>query len=282
MSRSYTWEEVDQLAVQWYELPEEGNNAAKKSLEERLFCAAMELLGKSGQKGAVDALGEFWLNDWQRFDPKQSPMSHFLRSRLRLRSRDLNRQDNDLRKKTKDGKTSTICNESLNNEEASVQTADIKDWRAETALEDTLLDERAYECLALILELPVRLRGRSNNPDKINYYRLFFTDGITNYIRSNPVHIFFAHERELFQAMRLSFLDYFLTWACRTLPAISESDTKLYGELVEDRPMEPVEQPLPNDVYSAYMSRVEKRNAGTSAISQQRTAYRAFLKETLC
>ena len=47
--------------------------------------------------------------------------------------------------------------------------------------------------------------------------------------------------------------------------------------------MEPPEHPLPNDVYLNYLERVEgtKRNS-SSTITNQRMAYRAFLKENLC
>lgn len=284
MSKAYTWEQIDQLAVQWYELPEEGNEAAKKNLEEQLFFAVFQLLSSPGsqQNAVAEAFGEFWLTDWKRFDPARSSMSRFLRSRLEFRVRDLNRQDNGLRKKTADGEEITIRNSSLDDEEAFTQISGIEDLNAAAALDEILLDELACQCIALILELPDRLHGKANNPEKINYYRMFFTDGVVNYIRSDPAQLFFPHERDLFRAIRLPFLDYFLSQKCRTVPSIALSSTKPYGELVENRPMKPVEQPLPNDVYSAYMFRVEERKAGAPAISQQRQAYRAFLKEILC
>lgn len=285
MSKSCTWEQVDRLAVEWHELPEDGNEAAKKNLEEQLFLAILNLMDDRDdvhKQELLGVLGEFWMNDWKRFDPDRSPMSVFLKQRLEFRWKDQRREEQGLRKKTVDGEKTTVRNASLDDEESCIQIDSIADRRAETDLEDVFLDERAYECLALILELPDRLRGRSNNPDKINYYRLFFTDGVVNYIRSNPADVFFPHERELFQAMRVPFLDFFLSQVCRTVQSVSQSDTKPYGELVEKRPMEPVEQPLPNDVYTSYMSRVEKRPVGIPAISQQWQAYRSFLRESLC
>ena len=85
----------------------------------------------------------------------------------------------------------------------------------------------------------------------------------------------------LFQAAKLPFLDFFLDRVCRTVPCLASSETRPYGQLVEGRPDEPVEQPLPQDVYRSYLAREEGRRAGLSAISQQRTAYRAFLKRML-
>ena len=132
-----------------------------------------------------------------------------------------------------------------------------------------------------MLDLPNKLQGKANNPEKINYYRMFFTDGVTDYVRSSGGQVFFAHEADLFQAAKLPFLDFFLDRVCRTVPRLASSETRPYGQLVEGRPDEPVEQPLPQDVYRSYLAREEGRKAGLSAISQQRTAYRAFLKRML-
>lgn len=45
--------------------------------------------------------------------------------------------------------------------------------------------------------------------------------------------------------------------------------------------MEPPEHPLPNDVYTSHLEQVERYTATAPAVSQQRTAYRAFMKELL-
>lgn len=282
MSKAYTWEQVDKLAASWYALPEAGNEAARKSLETQLFTAVFSLV--SGEK--LDALGEFWLTDWPKFDPALSPMSYYVKRRLGLRSDDMRRADLGLRKKTVDGETVWIADSSLDapmgGDGESPKPLDAPDARAEDAFGDIALDERAYECLALMLNLPARLRGRANNPEKINYYRLFFTDGAVRYIREEQGTAFFAHERELLDAMKLPFMDFFLARQCRSIRSIFESPKKPYGELVEGRPMEPVAQPLPQDAYGSYLARVEGRKVGASAISQQQTAYRDFLREALC
>lgn len=141
-------------------------------------------------------------------------------------------------------------------------TREVRNPRAEEALEELFLDERAYECLSLMLDLPNKLQGKANNPEKINYYRMFFTDGVTDYVRSSGGQVFFAHEADLFQAAKLPFLDFFLDRVCRTVPRLASSETRPYGQLVEGRPDEPVEQPLPQDVYRSYLAREEGRRAG--------------------
>lgn len=289
MSKAYTWEQVDKLAAQWHALPEAGNEAARKSLETQLFTAIFSLV--SGAGGAankrVDALGEFWLKDWPKFDPALSPISYYVKRRLGLRSADMRDADLGMRKRKVDGEERRIANSSLDalvdgDGSDGTRPFDIPDAHGEEAFGDIALDERGYECLALMLNLPARLRGRANNPEKINYYRLFFTDGAVRYIREEQGTAFFAHERELLDAMKLPFMDFFLVRQCRSIHSIFESPKKPYGELVEGRPMEPVAQPLPQDAYGSYLARVEGRRVGASAISQQQTAYRDFLREALC
>ena len=259
----------------------EEHAAIKQKLLEEFLGLSCNLLSESMMEG----LGDFWEQDFQRFDPALSPFSKFLLSRLKLRVRDGVREDLGLRRVKRDGETVTEGAFSLDDtggkDADDDVTREVRDPRAEEALEELFLDERAYECLSLMLDLPNKLQGKANNPEKINYYRMFFTDGVTDYVRSSGGQVFFAHEADLFQAAKLPFLDFFLDRVCRTVPRLASSETRPYGQLVEGRPDEPVEQPLPQDVYRSYLAREEGRRAGLSAISQQRTAYRAFLKRML-
>lgn len=282
MKKQYAWDQVDRLAEEWYATPAGEEHAAiKQKLLEEFLGLSCNLLSESMMEG----LGDFWEQDFQRFDTALSPFSKFLLSRLKLRVRDGVREDLGLRRVKRDGETVTEGAFSLDDtggkDADDDMTREVRDPMAEEALEELFLDERAYECLSLMLDLPNKLQGKANNPEKINYYRMFFTDGVTDYVRSSGGQVFFAHEADLFQAAKLPFLDFFLDRVCRTVPRLASSETRPYGQLVEGRPDEPVEQPLPQDVYRSYLAREEGRRAGLSAISQQRTAYRAFLKRML-
>lgn len=143
-------------------------------------------------------------------------------------------------------------------------------------------DEKVIELLTLVLQLPQRLGGRANNPRKLNYFRMFFTDSVVDILQRGLDHApFSAHERELFRTLQLGFMDYFLKNVCRTVQAITVCPDKPYGELVPGRPMtdEPG-HPLPNDVYMVYLNTLESysiRSPGT--ISNQRREYERFLRE---
>lgn len=291
MSKVYNWEQIDQLAAEWYALPKEGNEAVKKSMEQSLFCALMDILERTNLRfytedhsviSAVDAIGDFVSKDFGLFDPNQSPFSKFFQSRIKYRALDLYRADKGIRKKKTEEGTVTVSDASLDNEENLAAAQNIPDERAKRPDEDVVLEEWAYEWLALILKLKEYLPGKQNNPSKRLYYRLFFTDDVVNYIRSNTGKVFFKHEQDLFRAMRRPFMNFFLMERCQMVSEIWQSRVKLYGELVKGREMKPVEQPLKNDVYSTYLANVENRKAGSAAISQQRTAYREFIKEKLC
>lgn len=140
----------------------------------------------------------------------------------------------------------------------------------------------AYECLSLMLDLPNKLQGKANNPEKINYYRMFFTDGVTDYVRSSGGQVFFAHEADLFQAAKLPFLDFFLDRVCRTVPRLASSETRPYGQLVEGRPgRAPWSSPCPRTCIAVIWP--GRRGAGRACPPSPSSgrAYRAFLKRML-
>ena len=144
-------------------------------------------------------------------------------------------------------------------------------------------EERIRELISLILVLPERLNGQARNQTRINYFRMFFTDSMVDILHTEGEMIRISHERDLFDAMNLSFLDFFMEEPCRTAREIIRTNLKLYGQMVKGRPMNTPEQPLPNDVYMQYMQDVEgTKLKSASAITNQRMAYRAFLEENLC
>lgn len=141
--------------------------------------------------------------------------------------------------------------------------------------------EMAGALISLILDLPTKLRGQANNPARVRYYRMFFTDEATDIIARGGGAFFLRHERDLFRAMYLAFLDFFMAAPCRTVAAVERAHLKPYGEMVPGRPMEEATQPLPIDVYTQYLRTegVELRSDAT--ISNQRDAYRTFKRENL-
>ena len=167
------------------------------------------------------------------------------------------------------------------------------DGEEEYTLGDVLADESgAHDAVALTetedmalryVELCVRfeelLEGRQRNPQRIGYFRLFFTDSsVTAIKRSLEQAVFRSREQELFRAMKLPFLDYFMSRTCRDVAAVCAAPLRLHGELVAGQSMEETKLPLPEDVYLSYLNKVERYPVkGVSAISNQRKEYEKFL-----
>ena len=298
---------LDQLGRDYFALSAVGNEARRLALEIEIWELVFDLFGKqtaSGTEVALrDATGTLWEKDWRKFDPNKGSLSSFMEYRLQKRAKDSQFQDEGVRKvKTADLDTQKQIEKRINHNisldtplnpgEDGTQTLSkvLPDVSPEPTTDDPLdeiwLNDLAYLGMLLILELPTRLRGKANNPIRQNYFRMFFTDGVVAYLhQEQTLEVFLQHERDLFHAMKLTFLDYFMCHPCRTVKEIVSCDLKPYGELVDNRPMERPKQPLPNDVYLAYLERVEQYRATAPAVTQQRQEYIKYMregKESLC
>lgn len=281
-------ERLDQIGRKWCALPSEGCDAERMKLQEEIFILAMKVFPEE----KTDAMSMFFLNDWRLFNADAGTLSNFFATRLKHRKKDLDRQDFDGRRETEiSDRTDKKISVKKRHESLDAPVDDDSDdtvgslcpgHSGEGELEFTL-DETVLDLLTLILTLPKRLSGQANNSTRINYYRLFFTDSAVEILQTNSHgQVFIRHEQDLFDAIKKEFLDYILSQRCQTAVEIINSSLKRYGDLVDGRTMDaPPKQPLPLDVYAAYMKRVEQKAVNTSAISMQRSSYRDFLKEYL-
>lgn len=252
---------------EWHDMPEEGNEAARLRAYEDLFDAAMKLF-----PWQQDAFGLFFEMDWDKYDPAKGDLYGFMSFRLKRRMADLGRQD-------------AIGGSSLDagiGGEDDFSLLDAAPGDADVDDSALMIDETTLSVMTLMLDMKSRMGGRAGNPVKINYFRLFFTDGVVNAIQAGEAAEAFARrERDLFRVIKEPFLNFFMASPCARVADILASELKPYGEMVEGRPMEPPEQPLPNDVYTTYLERVEHYTAKAAAVSQQRTDYRAFMRANL-
>ncbi len=283
------WSDVDKLAEEFFALKREGNEGAWQSKALELFSLVMEL----SYHKYDDALGELWL-EVDKFDSSKGKFSKFVLSRLNYRSKDIRDKDfgvqtkdevdeaTDERKKKK--KYPVSLNAPQAKEEADgTPLEDRLEGNLPTVYEKMLNEDALLEAVTLMLNLPARLQGKANNPIKANYYRMFFTDGISGYIRSEFDLPEIKRERDLFDAFKLPFLDYYMAKKCRTVSELRYCNLKPYGEVVSGRTVkDELEQPLPNDVYIAYLKAVEQYSATAPALSMQRKEYQSFMREYLC
>lgn len=261
---------LEDLCAQWASLgPEDA--AVKQNIQGEIFELVFDLF-----PGREDEITTVFLNDWIKYDPVKGPAYGFFSSRIGFKKKDTYRDEKIHRDRTVAGEVQTDDGEDANLLENLPAGPDAN---PEDALK---LDATACELLTLMLELPQRLQGRANNPTRHKYFRMFFTDGIATYLHQTPsAEVFQKRQRDLFAAMKLDFLDFFMRESCRTIPAVCCCPLKPYGELVKGRDMAETRLPLPGDVYVSYLDRVEHTKAGPSAVSQQRTAYEAEVKKWL-
>ena len=108
---------------------------------------------------------------------------------------------------------------------------------------------------------------------------LFFTDRFVNWLKEDDQNsLSFRHEAECLKALDHMFMDYFLLTHCSTMKEIFLTPLKPYGELVEGKGDQPCKQPLPRDVYQAYLAKYYNYPVSLQAISNM---YKKFQKLVL-
>lgn len=286
-AKAAEWARLEQLVLQWNSLAEA--DVAKRVA---LNFEMTDLLTAVIPEDKMDALGAVWL-ELGSYEPGKGEFSSFVLSRLNLRTKDQERADLGMSKrKLSSGAAEhgtgrrSVYAESLNRPIAEGDETErldlLPDESPETVESGLRFDATMQELVALILTLPERLHGQARNPKRINLFRMFFTDGVVASIYSGGAKRHAAHERDLFCAIKTEFLDFFMQDICRTVQAIFRSSLKPYGQMVPGREMQEPGQPLPNDVYLAYLRECEGTASSPAAISNGRTAYCAFLRQNLC
>lgn len=245
-----------------------------------------------GNNAAMEAISDFFCSDWPKFDPALGKLSAFVESRIALRMRDVYKRNTGGQYKTVEDPNTRkierkfvplISLDAPSGEDDAPAGRDTLAARSETdPYARITLDDTACQLLLLMMELPQRLEGRANNPTRRNYFRLFFTDGVATALQSGPVpEVFRRRENDLFHALKVPFLDYFMAERCRTVDDIAAGSTKPYGQVVEGQGPEPTPLPLRNDVFITYLDREEGYSAKAPAVSQQRQQYQQFMRDNL-
>lgn len=280
---------MESLVTTWKALAP-GDDAVRQHVNLEITETMLALFPKSQD---LDALGMFWIQDLGKYDPTLGSFQTFVTARLKLRKADMKYQDSGAHRVTVEENGSkcqrwigSVSLDSRTDEEEG--RTEMDRYMTPQALQDNgeewlELEDRVGQLIAAILRLPQLLDRQANNEARINYYRMFFTDGMVNLMHSTGEKLDISHERDLFRAMKIPFLDFFLERNCRTVREILGTDLKDYGEMVPGRSMEKPKQPLPNDIYMQYLNNREQMNLKSpSTITNQRNAYRAFFKEVLC
>ena len=266
----------DEVARMWKTETAE-NQAVREALRNELFALGFELYDDKS-----DAFVTTFVNFFQtKYDPQKGDASHYFSYAMSRRKHD------DENKKPRESGLEADAEDGKSVESAALVKAEAEAWENGASVEAGVgADDTLVSLLSLILTLPERLKGRANNPKKITYYRMFFTDGVVAAVhgmsKQSELGRYIRHERDLFRAFQIRFLDFFMRERCRNIVDVADCEVKCYGELVPGAPMEHPGHPLPNDVYRNYLNSCEGYDiVADASVSNQRTEYKRFLRTGL-
>lgn len=253
---------MDEAARSYVSMEETGNEAARQALYLELFELWYRLFDNT-DKSALDAFEEAL----RRYQPEKGAFSHYLSFLMNRRKTDANRALNSRN-------IQILSMDAPMGEEDATLSDFIADPSAAKPEERAEWDEALVELTALVLDFSERHRGKAGNETRRNWYRLFFTEDMTFAAKSVPLRL--THERDVFSAMKLAYLDYYMSAPCRDLASLLRTALRPYSETVPERGGEEGETPIPipADVCLNYLKRCEKVQAGAAARSNQMKFYK--------
>lgn len=253
---------MDEAARSYVSMEETGNEAARQALYLELFELWYRLFDNT-DKSALDAFEEAL----RRYQPEKGAFSHYLSFLMNRRKTDANRALNSRN-------IQILSMDAPMGEEDATLSDFIADPSAAKPEERAEWDEALVELTALVLDFSERHRGKAGNETRRNWYRLFFTEDMTFAAKSVPLRL--THERDVFSAMKLAYLDYYMSAPCRDLASLLRTALRPYGETVPGSGREEGETPIPipADVCLNYLKRCEKVQAGAAARSNQMKFYK--------
>ena len=152
--------------------------------------------------------------------------------------------------------------------------------------EDTVVRIRLLSMIveqtSLVLDFFHRHTGRAANETRRMWYRLFFTEDMTNVCKQAPSIL--EHPRDVFHAMDLGYLDHYMSKPCRTPSEVKRTPLKPYCDVVPDSD-DPstawLEDDFPGDVSLFYLLKTTGNKPGRSARSNQLKFYREEMRGLL-
>lgn len=278
---------LNEAVLQWKSLPREGNGAALAALRNEIWILAFELFDPRTEnfrsKGAntdreLERATMIFLDVFEevmeKYLPEKGHFSNFLCFLLKRRL--VSAYETDKIHSPEGDSIDDITEADDGSIIGGPTPAAPEDQEPEVRV---MLNDLFAELTAMILNFSERHSGQSNNESRKMWYRLFYTEDMT--LAAQTVELSTSHERDIFAAMKLPYLDYYMGKKCRTLRQLAHTSLKPYGEVVPARKgqREETPLPLPADVSLSYLKICENISAGSSARSNQMKPYRAEIRE---
>lgn len=257
---------LNQAALLWKTTPPEGKEAVIESRRQEMFILAFELFdSKNDPMAFMDAFEEAY----QEYDADKGAFVNYLSTLYKYRKKDRIRHDS--RHAPRANSLDAPVSASGDND---LTLGDVTESASSGPDSGVMFESLYAELAALVLNFARNHTGRQANEARRKWYRIFFTEDMTETYKTYP--FAFSHERDIFDAMLLPYLDYYMSRRCRTGGEIALTPLRPYGEVVPAREgsREETKVPLPADVSLAYLSLCEGGSATAGARSNQLKFYR--------
>ena len=207
----------------------------------------------------------------ERFDPARTEFYNYLKYLRKKRREDANRA------RKRHDQIALSLDAPISEENELTLEDVVADIKAQDSGAVNRLNGKLAELTAMILNFAQRHTGKSANETRRRWYRMFYTEDMTWIAQEVCVDI--QRERDVFTAMELDYLDYYMVKKCRCLEAIRIGEMKPYHEVVPtESSMECTSIPLPANVSLAYWERCLREKKSAAARSQQLGSYRKELE----
>lgn len=129
--------------------------------------------------------------------------------------------------------------------------------------------ERFLDMAQNIIRFNEIYTGKKKNPTREEYFRMFFTELVTFASKSDFLEVLKKRERDIWEALNILFLDYFMLEICRTFSEIQKSNLKPYSQVgIKQESEKETKMPFPNDVYRGYFLNLKNKEVTDSNVSQ--------------
>ncbi len=197
MAKTALKDKLDALGEEWQAKQDTLSPDERLRLSNEVFLVLYALYsGRQGENGIAEmtpetqALADFYLMDWPNYTAAKGKLSAYAASCLKHRKADQLHEDRGDHRITvrdpktgkpvyKEGKTTPVrewvstvsLNQEIDPEDDDSPT--LMDTLPDHVQEDTVAERDAAEQRTLqLLNLPLKLQGRANNPKRLNYFRI--------------------------------------------------------------------------------------------------------------
>lgn len=131
----------------------------------------------------------------------------------------------------------------------------------------------------LILNLHVK-QSKYYNKVKLKWWKLFYTEDLTYILHKS--NIILQHERDIFEALNVGYLDFYMLINCRTLEEIRITKLKNLAQISGGSEQGEIQTPFEAKIMLAYLAKVEGEPPAPGTRSGQHKNYFEELQKGKC